>query len=89
MHRSDVQVLYSSIHVNLLYHSQGLLFNRIQVYLWHESSSIKSVWLPNDATVVDVQSMSATEAIPLEPSDDRVIPFSVIVWFLFHVGTEQ
>ena len=71
--------------MNLLWHSQGYFDRRVQIYLWNESSVVASVLLSNDTNVVDDWSMSTTEPTLLEPSHDRIVPFSVVVVFSFHV----
>ena len=67
--------------MDLFYHSQGFLSNRVQIYLWDESSIAKSYSHFNSTTVSDVPVTPTTETVLPEALDDRVIPFSVAVGF--------
>lgn len=75
--------------MNLLFYSRGYFDRRIQIYLWHESSTIESVLFSNDTNGTEDRSMSTAVPTLLEPSVIRIVPFSVVVVVSFHVDTDQ
>ena len=87
--RSDRQVLYFSIRMDLLFQSRGHFVKRIQISPWSESSTTESVLLSNGTNVTDDWSMSTPEPTLHIPSHIRIAPFSVVAVISIHVEADH